>query len=306
VMGESAGAGAIAHLLAIPESEDLLAGAIIQSAAPAATLDPATADIVTRAVFAAAGVRSLDELRALPVERVLDAQDAAVTELLATVGMMPLHPVADGELLPAGPMDAARAGTLAPVPLIIGTNDHEMELFRPDVPALPTDIAVAFLTRKLTPVLGRRPTEGAVRRGLDAVGGDLVEAVADADLHLPADLLARAHAQRGIPTWRYRFGWPAPGIGAAHAVDLPFTFGTLDVDGWRTFAGADDPDADRLSARMRAAWAAFCHEGAAACDPLGVWPRHEGDGGGVIRLGREVDAVPEVGAHRTRAWAGTS
>ena len=60
-------------------------------------------------------------------------------------------------------MDAARAGTLAPVRLIIGTNDHEMELFRPDVPALPTDSAVAFLTRKLTPVLGRRPTEGAVR-----------------------------------------------------------------------------------------------------------------------------------------------
>ena len=78
-------------------------------------------------------------------------------------------------------------------------------------------------------------------------------------------------------------------VGAAHAVDLPFTFGTLDVDRWRTFAGADSPEADRLSSRMRAAWAAFCHDA---------------DGRTLVRLGLEVGAVEDLLAARTRALTG--
>ena len=42
--------------------------------------------------------------------------------------------------------------------------------------------------------------------------------------------------------FRYRFTWEAPVRRACHALDLPFTFGTLDVSTWREFAGADgDP-----------------------------------------------------------------
>ena len=304
VMGESAGAGAITHLLTRPELAELVSGAIVQSAAPAATLDLDTAAMVASTVLAAAGADSVAELRRLPLPQLLAAQHSASSELLASVGMMPLHPVVDGDVVPTGPMDAARAGTLAAIPLVLGTNDNEMELFRGDVPVLPTEIAVPFLRQKLTPVLGTPPTAEAVARGLDAVGGDLVEAVADVDLHVPADLLAAAHAARGIPTWRYRFGWSAPHIGAAHALDLPFTFGTLDVDEWRTFAGAHDPEADRLSDRLRSAWTSFCHHGTPSCDPLGPWPPLRPGGTTVVHLGRDVDVVDDPGRHRTAAWTG--
>lgn len=288
LMGESAGAGAIAHLLAA--APDLpVSGAILQSGAPGSTLSSAAATWVGERVLETAGVRSVEGLRALPPAALLAAQDQAVTAALAKVGMMPLHPWIDDDLLTVSPAHAS----LAPVPLIVGSTADEMELFRDQVPALPPEVAGRFLAGKGGP-LGVTP-EGAVA-GLAACGDDLVTAVADIDIHLPNELIARRHT---APVYRYRFGWAAAGRGACHALDLPFTFGTLDVAGWREFAGADDPAADVLSSRMRQAWASFAHEGAPSCEPCGAWPADD-----LVQLGREVTVGPDTIATRLGVWAG--
>jgi para-nitrobenzyl esterase len=58
----------------------------------------------------------------------------------------------------------------------------------------------------------------------------------------------------------YRFDWPAAPpnehLGACHAIDIPFTFGTFDQCGWGTFVGADG-DALELGRTLRRAWAGF-------------------------------------------------
>ena len=307
LMGESAGAGAIAHLLAIPETESLIAGAILQSGAPASTLTRDVAATVTESLLRAAGVETVDGLRTLPLDELLTAQAAADAEMLATVGMMPLHPVVDDDLLTDSPMAAARARTLAAIPLVIGTTMHEMELFRDAIPELPVELSVPFLASKLTPVLGATPSDETVGRGLDAVDADLAEAIADTDLHLPAALIADAHAARELPVWRYRFDWQAPTIKAAHATDLPFTFGTLDVDTWREFLGAGGDaaaEADSLSARMRSAWASFCHSLRPECSPVGPWPLHDPIRRAQVVLGRTVEVVDDLDGERFRAWTG--
>jgi para-nitrobenzyl esterase len=309
LMGESAGAGAIAHLLAIAETESLIAGAILQSGAPGSTLTPDAAAAVTDAVLRAAGVETEHGLRTLPLDDLLAAQAVADAEMLATVGMMPLHPVVDDDLLTGSPLDAARAGTLAAVPLVIGTTMHEMELFRDAIPELPAEFSVPFLASKLAPVLGTAPSDAAARRGLDAVGGDLAEAIADTDLHLPTALIADAHAARGLPVWRYRFAWEAPKIRAAHATDLPFTFGTLDVDSWRDFLGAGGADAaaaDQLSAAIRSAWATFCHSLRPECEPVGTWPVHDPTRRAQVILGRTVEVIDDLDGERFRAWTSSA
>ena len=53
---------------------------------------------------------------------------------------------------------------------------------------------------------------------------------------------------------------------ACHALDLPFTFGALDVSTWREFAGAvgeRSAPADALSVRMQQAWTSFAATGRA-------------------------------------------
>ena len=289
LMGESAGSGAIAHLLATDHLP--IAGAILQSGAPAGTLDAATAAWVGERVLEAAQVTDVDGLRALPVETILAAEAGAAAAALAKVGMMPFHPWIDGELLDDAPF---RAG-LTSVPLIVGTTAHEMELFRDQVPALPEDIAVAFLARKAA-VLGITD-EAWVRDGLRACAGDLVEAVADLELHVPNELLARDHARRGNRVWRYRFTWEAPEKRACHALDLPFTFGTLDVPGWRDFAGAHDPAADALSTRMQQAWTAFATFQIPADGTIGEWPDDR-----LVQLGREPITGDDEVAARLRMW----
>src|SRR5262245_1173219 len=292
LMGESAGAGAIAHLLATGVEE--ASGAILQSGAPAATLDAAQAAWVGEQVLDAAGVRDVASLCVLPLAAVLDAQERAVAAALGKVGMMPFHPWVDGDLLTAPPFRAE----LPPIPLVVGTTRNEMELFRDQVPALPEDAALRFLSRKAR-TLGI-DADARVRAGLRECNGDLVEAVADLDLHVPNELLARAHEARGHPVWRYRFAWEAPRLGACHALDLPFTFGSFDVAGWREWAGATEPRADELSRRMQSAWTSFAGEGSPSDDELGPWPR-----GSLVQLGVAPAATTrDAVARRVDVWLG--
>jgi para-nitrobenzyl esterase len=268
LMGESAGSGCIAHLLA--SDPDLpVAGAILQSGAPAGTLDADAAALVGARFLEAAGASSVDDLRDAPIDTVLAAQDAAVYESRLDVGPMPFHPWVDGALL-QGPAHTAK---LAPIPLVVGTTAHEMELFRAQMPQLDEDLTLVYATRKAA-LLGIND-ETRVRAALDACGGDLVEATSDLDLNVPNELLARGHRARGNPVYRYRFAWEAPVRRACHALDLPFTFGTLDVSTWREFAGATGARAaaaDALSARMQEAWTSFAAAGAPADSVVGAWP----------------------------------
>jgi para-nitrobenzyl esterase len=302
LMGESAGSGAIAHLLATASPSrhrgaDLpVAGAILQSGAPAGTLDAATAEWVGEQYLDAAGATSVDELRAAPVDALLVAQEQTVEAALAKVGMMPFHPWVDDDLLSA----PAHRADLPAIPLVVGTTAHEMELFRDQVPQLPDDIAVSFLSDKAAN-LGITD-EARVRAAFEAGGGDLVEAVADLELHLPNELLARGHEARGNPLFRYRFTWEAPVRRACHALDLPFTFGTLDVSTWREFAGAGGAraaDAERLSARMQQAWTTFAAVGVPRDDATGPWPA-----GPLVELGTEPHLGGDLVAARLAVWLG--
>ena len=118
-------------------------------------------------------------------------------------------------------------------------------------------------------------------------------------MHLPNELLVRAHRARGNEVFRYRFNWEAPVRRACHALDLPFTFGSLDVSTWREFAGADDPRADALSTRMQQAWTSFAADGVPSDDTVGSWPEGE-----LVGLGVDAPVGDDAVADRLRVWLG--
>ena len=292
LMGESAGSGCIAHLLA--SAPDLpVTGAILQSGAPASTLDADAAAWVGDAFLTAARASSVDDLRDAPVDALLAAQDQTVADALVKVGMMPFHPWIDGDLLTG----RAHEGRFPVIPLVVGTTAHEMELFRDQVPALAPDIAVPYLATRATK-LGITD-DACVRAAFAAAGDDMVEAVADLELHVPNELLARAHAARGNPVFRYRFAWEAPVRRACHALDLPFTFGTLDVSTWREFAGAQDARADALSDRMQAAWTSFAATGVPSDPLVGSWPEDT-----TVTLGSDAAIGDDEVDRRVDLWLG--
>ena len=110
VFGESAGGGLVLHMCASPLARGLLRGAIVQSGATFNTLDETRAALVRDALLDAAGIADAKLLFDVPVDELIAAQSAGAMALLATVGMMPFHPMVDGDVLPAAPAAALGAG----------------------------------------------------------------------------------------------------------------------------------------------------------------------------------------------------
>ena len=104
-----------------------------------------------------------------------------------------------------------------------------------------------------------------------AVPGDLLAPVqTDWWMRIPAIRLADAHAgtaARG--TYMYEFAWASPGLGAVHALEVPFVFDTVGPDAplFGPLLGTDAPQ--ELADAMHGAWVAF----AASGDP--GWPRYD-------------------------------
>ena len=75
----------------------------------------------------------------------------------------------------------------------------------------------------------------------------------------------------------YEFAWGSPArrgaLGACHAIELPFVFGTLAAPGMAAFSGSG-PDAERLSGWMMDTWAAFARTGDPSHGALRV-PHHD-------------------------------
>ena len=161
------------------------------------------------------------------------------------------------------------------MPLVIGTTRDELSLF-PDPRAESLDDAQLqrWVTR-LSPDLDPTSTLRAYREqlGAGASSSAVWDALrTDAFMRIPNLRVADAHAARGAPSFVYRFDWEAPGIGAAHAVDVPFTFGTFDREGWAAAVGYDDR-AELVSASIRRAWTTFART--CAPDPGTPWEQYD-------------------------------
>ena len=278
--GESAGGGSVLHLCTA-RARPPIRRAIVQSGEPR-TL---TAELASRVRDALAGHLGIDAtgaaqvaaLRACPVAAILEAQNEVLGDLAVATGMMPFHPTFDEDLVDLDPVAGFAAGRARDLDLVIGNTRDELRLWA-DPRARDIDDA------RLAQMLGRLAGPGADPARMIAVyregppprsGPEIWEAArTDAVLRVPALRVADAQVARGGTAFVYRFAWEAPGIGAAHAVDVPFTFGTFDRDGWGDAVGADAA-AEALGRDLRAAWLAFAATGNPTHPGIPDWPRHD-------------------------------
>ena len=287
VFGESAGGGSIMHLLTTPRIGELVAGAIAQSPGIDFTQNAALSAEVTATFLKHAGASTVDELRALPAARVLDAQVATSNDLLLSLGTMVFHPVVDDIFVTATPSVALAGGAASDVALLIGYNADEMRLFPdPRADALDDSEMARWLRQYLTTRMGREPDAGvaetmvadyrSLQEGTTRRNGSDVWGAIQTDGIMRQPPIRVADSRIGpAPTYVYQFNWQSRmdgrDAGAFHALDLPFVFDTFDVDGWGDFIGADEEARD-IAVKMRTAWASF----AARSDPssalVGRWP----------------------------------
>ena len=269
IFGESAGGGIVLHITASPLARSLYRGAIVQSGATFNTLDDARAAIVLDALLSELGLADATQLSDVPVDELLRAQGAAQGALLATVGMMPFHPMVDGDVLSAPPVEALAGGSAAGIPLVIGTTTDEMRLFL-DLSGEPLERDRCCTRVARTLGVDDANAEAIVTTYESALATTDTNEIwaaffSDLQMQVPADAMRNAHIAHG-PTYSYLFSWPAvnPQLGACHGIDIPFTFGNF-VTGWAEFVGADDA-ARSVGRAMRDAWTNVARSG----DP--GWP----------------------------------
>lgn len=305
VFGESAGAGSILHFLPTAARQRLLRRAILQSPGVEHTQTAADAERVRRAVMEAAGAGSDADLLELGWAALLEAQEAAVPGLMATVGSMPFHPVVDGDVVRAKP---GVAWDVAGVDVLFSWTAEEMRLYPDRAADDPARLRrrIRGLVQKRT---GQDPGEAAADRLVEfysdrGSGADIWAAVqTDSLMRLPARRVALAHASvEGSSTHVASFDWGANGgewrRGAFHAIDLPFSFGTLDRCGWLEFLGAagrDDRGAHRLAERHMRAWGDYARTGEPGWGPF---PGH------VMHFDTECTVGGDPLASAAAAWDG--
>ncbi|MGH3678560.1 MAG: carboxylesterase/lipase family protein, partial [Mycobacterium sp.] len=142
IFGESAGAHAVATLLAVPAAKGLFARAISESPASGMVSSAqVAAEFATRfAALLGAGKKDGAQavMAARPVEMVHALDELIVMAQREMLGAFPLGPTSDTDYLPLHPIQAMRSGKAHPVPLIVGTNAEEGRLFTRFIKMLPT------------------------------------------------------------------------------------------------------------------------------------------------------------------------
>ncbi|MGW1953177.1 carboxylesterase/lipase family protein [Streptomyces sp. NPDC001920] len=299
VFGESAGAGSVASLLAMPAARGLFRRAIAQSV-PGTFFSDELARDIAHAIAAEVGLPPTAAALSAVDPRRLTSADTALSARMrqyqdrwgrAAPTVTPFSPVVDGEVLPRTPWQALTEGAARDVELLVGHNRDEWRLFLVLADQLDKidEEQAAWALRTFAPGPdGERAYRAAFP---DATPGELYERVqTDWLFNRPSLHLAEAQTAGGGRAHVYELTWQAPGyggvLGACHGLDVPLLFGTYEADlGRLLFAGTGvPPEAEALGARFRASWTAFARSG----DP--GWPAYDSES----RLTQVLDGVPEV------------
>jgi para-nitrobenzyl esterase len=305
VFGQSAGGMSVGALLGSPRARSLFKRAICMSGAAGHVLEPDEARVVAEAFVAELGGHypSPDVLGRIPLKQVLRAQTRVMRRAATPQKLMAFLPAVDGDVIPEQPLEAIRRGEASQIPLLVGATLEEWKLFRLVDEGL-RGMRESGLVERFAEVLPgefeRAPApEVAVEAFRDALGdrsaagrpGDVWSAFQSARVfHLPAVRLSEAQRDGGGSAYAYLFTWRSPSmrraLGACHALDIPFVFGSTGHPLVRPLTGLSNA-ASRLSRRIQHAWIEFAREGAPGHERLPSWPEYERQRRSTMIFGRD-------------------
>jgi carboxylesterase type B len=320
VAGESAGAYSVGQLLAAPAARGLFGRAILQSGAASFDVPVEAASVIGSEVLHTLGVRPGDDdaLAAITSSDLLAASRAVegrMFELLDAHGVRPnLMSVATritslstygGDVMPQRALTAVADGAARGVDLLMGTNLDEFRLFPPAVLTLaPVVSAVAF-----------GPADGEPSAVLDTYRQNTPDGSEEAGrahflddtlFRIPSIKLAEAAQRHHARVYQYLFAWGSPpserGLGAFHALDVPFMWDRIDDVAEQFFELAGREPSPDLASAMHGAWVSFVQTGAPRHPGLPEWPAYDTQRRATMRLDAHSRVVEDPLGGERRLW----
>ncbi|MBT3644827.1 MAG: carboxylesterase/lipase family protein [Gammaproteobacteria bacterium] len=256
IAGESAGAFSVTTLLGAARARGLFHRAIPQSGAAHHTLTQAQGLRVAELLMQETQSTDVQALIDCPVETLLNAQNTASARYHTehhSPGVQAFYPVSGNEIIPTTLLEAIEAGVGRDIPVLIGTNQDESSLFMlgSSEDSTAETQSKAYGKSDLHEHYARvfpsfSPRDIAVRMATDF------------SFKLPAIRLAELRAETGSETYVYQFNWASriPGLGATHALEIPFVFNMLHAPGVTAFIGPG-PLPQSLAGHMHDIWIHF-------------------------------------------------
>jgi len=279
IFGQSGGGAKVVTLMAMAEARPLFHAAVTMSGQHVTAAGPNHATERARAWMAKAGAKDFTELRALPVERLVEAM--AMTDPLEGKGEISFTSTLDHRVLtrhpfyPDAPREAAR------IPLIVGNTHDETgywlaaTLKRGDTTSdnlaerlareIVKDVDAAWLAEQYRALYPARSP------------GEILLAASTAARSWPGHLIqAEERARIGAPTWMYQLDLPSPEaggvLGAFHTLDIGLVFANTRLPEARTGDGAA---ARWISEAMADAFVRFARNGNPNGGALPQWPQFD-------------------------------
>jgi para-nitrobenzyl esterase len=221
VMGESAGAISISHLLSIPQVNKLFSRAIIESGSLKAMNTEEKAVKISSMLLKKLGIdeNSIEKLEKVPVEKIMNAAEEMAQEYHESINNLLFAPIID-ERTYKDPIKAIEGGAADGISILIGTNCDEGFLFTRE----------EAIAKKIT------------------------------DLFFYEDSVRIAKIQsKYAHVYMYRFDYNVPNhpifSKAVHSMEIPFVFNNLDIFQFKS------KQSQLLSHKMQELWIAFVKNG---------------------------------------------
>jgi para-nitrobenzyl esterase len=229
-------------LLVSPQADGLFHRAIMQSGSPGLIATKTWSARVHHDFAKHVKADSVDDLRELTTEQILEAQARLFKSRFSDTAF---HPVIDGDVVPEVPISFIQPWLNA----ITGNRaDHIIEAYRQSHPGY-TDSQIGL-----------------------AIAGDSA-------FRMPAIATAEALVNSNTPVWMYLFTLASTSmggrLGSPHAIDLPFTFNNLRASGASAFIKPDAADYQPLADTIQDAWINFIRHGDPQTTKLGDWPIYD-------------------------------
>ena len=318
IFGESGGGRKVSTLLAMPDARGLFHRAIIQSG-PGLHLQPRDKSTeLAVALFRELGLAPtrIAALQELPMERVLAAYatvEGRLDGLARQKGVFEQHgfvPTVGVPALPGYAFDPVATEVSADVPILIGSNRHEMALFSRNDPAIhERTLTEAQLRERVEVMVG-----GGADRVLDVYARAWPDAppavrwmliASDRTYRFDSITLAQRKAAAGrAPVHMYLFAWETPVEGGRllshHALEISFVFDNTSRAPGMSGGG---PAAAALAAKMSEAWIAFSRTGDPNTPNLPAWPAYEAATRATMVFDDEPALVNDPGGEQRHLWA---
>ena len=318
IFGESGGGRKVSTLLAMPDAKGLFHRAIIQSG-PGLHLQPRDrSHEIALALFKELGIAPghVSDLQQVPLDKLVAAQAAVedrLDELARQKGVFEQHgfvPTVGVPTLPAYAFDPVATEISADIPILIGTNRHEL----------------AYQSRGDAKIFGRTLTEAELRARVEVMAGNATDRVlqvykaaypgahpavhwilmaSDRTYRMDSITIAqRKAAADRAPAYMYLFTWETPvqngRMLAHHALEITFAFdNTTKVPGM----SGGGPAAAALAAKMSEAWIAFARTGNPSVQSLPAWPVYDTRSRATMLFDNTCAVVNDPGGAERHLWS---